>query len=361
MDLAHATIVARLSPPGKSAIACLGVAGPRAWTAVRATFVRPNRTPLPETPAPRSIFVGSLGGDHVVLFVRHVEPTCRLEIDCHGGPEVVRHLESLFVAQGADVVSAQTWSHAIEGDERAEMLDVLARCPMPRTAAIALDQLHGAFDRATAEIATSLAANHRDEAARRLARLAQLVPLGERLVRPWKVVLAGAPNVGKSSLVNALAGFSRSIVHPTPGTTRDVVSTTIALDGWPVELLDTAGLRETGDELEAEGIARADAARAAADLVVWVLDATSPPEKLPAAGEFVVVNKIDRPAAWDALAVSLRVSARTNEGLDGLIASIVSRLIPLPPIPGEAVPIAAAHRERVARFQATPLQSSFGG
>ena len=70
--------------------------------------------------------------------------------------------------------------------------------------------------------------------------------VGLRLVSGWRVVLAGRPNVGKSRLLNALAGYERAIVDPTPGTTRDVVTVRTALDGWPVELADTAGLRDAG-------------------------------------------------------------------------------------------------------------------
>src|SRR5205823_6640829 len=83
-------------------------------------------------------------------------------------------------------------------------------------------------------------------------------------------------NVGKSSLINALAGYQRSIVAPTPGTTRDVVRVPVALDGWPVELLDTAGLRGDAPALEAAGIEQAREQAASADLCVWVLDATVP-------------------------------------------------------------------------------------
>src|SRR4029453_3197945 len=76
-----------------------------------------------------------------------------------------------------------------------------------------------------------------------LGAVLEFAELGQHLTAPWRVVLAGPPNVGKSSLINALAGYQRTIVSHVPGTTRDVVTTTTAIDGWPVELADTAGLR----------------------------------------------------------------------------------------------------------------------
>src|SRR5438132_9586839 len=115
------------------------------------------------------------------------------------------------------------------------------------------------------------------------------------------MVNARAPNDGKSSLVNVLAGFTRSVVSPIPGTTRDVVTTRIALDGWPVELVDTAGLHDSDDALEREGMARARAVLEQADLRLWVLDASVTPifpsEALAFDG--LVINKMDLHAAWD--------------------------------------------------------------
>src|SRR6185369_14624432 len=129
--------------------------------------------------------------------------------------------------------------------------DRLAHAPTLRTASILLDQLHGAFERGVTRILDLLATN--PEAAREpLRELARYAPIGRHLVEPWKVVVAGAPNVGKSSLVNALAGFQRAVVSDIAGTTRDVVSVPVAFDGWPVELTDTAGLREA-EGLEAAG------------------------------------------------------------------------------------------------------------
>ncbi len=343
MPPASSTIVARLSPPGKSAIACLGLAGPRAWESVRSLFRRPNQQPLPESPSAPCLFFGSLGdvqsgADDVVLFVRQIEPFVLLEIHCHGGPEVIRLLESQLAERGVEVLSAENWNAAI--DDRAEILDILSRCPTTRTAAIALDQLHGAFER-------QLSADN-------LVRLRELIPAGEHLVRPFKIVVTGEPNVGKSSLVNALAGFTRSVVSPTPGTTRDVVATTIALDGWPIELIDTAGLRETTDELEADGIARARAASARADLVLRVVDAAAPSHRI-AFSELVVANKIDQHPHAPSRDEDVRVSALTGEGIDRLVEAIVQRLVPAPPRPGDAVPISANQR-RICLEGATATQ-----
>src|SRR5690606_26525433 len=119
-----------------------------------------------------------------------------------------------------------------------------------------------------------------------------------------QVVLFGRPNVGKSSLMNRLAGFERAIVLDVPGTTRDLVTTEIALDGWPIRLTDTAGLRDRADELELSGIERARSRIASADLRILVLDRAAPPqdEELEllrtSTAPLVVANKVDQRDAW---------------------------------------------------------------
>src|SRR5439155_6204210 len=135
-----------------------------------------------------------------------------------------------------------------------------------RTAAILLAQLRGAFTRDCRAAEQVLRAGRQAEAATRVADLLRLAPVGRHLVVPWRVVVAGAPNVGKSSLVNALAGFQRCVVTPMPGTTRDAVTTLIAVDGWPVELIDTAGIRNVADDLESAGVDRARRTAADADV-----------------------------------------------------------------------------------------------
>ena len=105
-------------------------------------------------------------------------------------------------------------------------------------------------------------------------RLLQYARLGLHLTVPWQVVVAGPPNVGKSSLINALVGYQRAVVFDMPGTTRDVVTVSTAIDGWPVELSDTAGIRATDDPLEARGMQRAIASTSTGRSVIWVFDAT---------------------------------------------------------------------------------------
>src|SRR6185312_7362518 len=98
---------------------------------------------------------------------------------------------------------------------------------------------------------------------------------GERLREGLVVAIAGPPNAGKSTLLNRIARREAAIVSPYAGTTRDVIEVHLDLDGWPVTLLDTAGIRETDDPVEREGVRRAEARAAAADLVLWVVDASA--------------------------------------------------------------------------------------
>ncbi len=118
---------------------------------------------------------------------------------------------------------------------------------------------------------------------------------GERLREGLVVAIAGPPNAGKSTLLNRIARREAAIVSPYAGTTRDVIEVHLDLDGWPVTLLDTAGIRESDDPVEREGVRRASERAAMADLVLWVVDAAGAPSRLQAeeAGQFVPVK-----AAW---------------------------------------------------------------
>jgi tRNA modification GTPase len=287
--------------------------------------------------------MGGEVADTVVLAVRKAEPVPWLEVHCHGGSEVVRFLAAGLSGQGLEVCDWQDFLHRTGDDRLASLAAIaLAGAATTRTAAILIDQHAGALGREFDAVAGLIDAGDREAAMRRLGALADRSSVGLHLTRPWRVVVAGAPNVGKSSLVNALAGFQRSIVSPTPGTTRDLVTTRIAADGWPVMLTDTAGLRCTAASLEMEGVGRARAAAAAADLCVWVLDAGADPGwPDDAVGPVrLVVNKVDLPAAWDLARAreAVHVSALTGAGLLELRAALAGWLVPQSPPPGAGVP-----------------------
>ena len=161
---------------------------------------------------------------------------------------------------------------------------------------------------------------------------------GEKLREGLCFAITGAPNVGKSSLINALAQRDVAIVSATPGTTRDAIETRIVLGGVPVTLVDTAGLRDTTDPIEAEGVRRARSRAATADLVIAVIEAGTP----GAVAGLVVANKADlsperRP---DALAVS----ALTGAGLSELRARLAAEAIALTQSSGPPPLTRARHR-----------------
>jgi tRNA modification GTPase len=337
------TTVSLLTAPGTGAIATVEVRGPRAWELAKRLFA-PAGKPLPDAPEVNRFWFGTLGSDEVVLAVTAADV---VEVHCHGGRRVVRWVIEQFLASGC----GERGELPAGANDAVERLLTLA--PTLRTASVLLDQLNGAFANEVRRILALLETAPASALApiRRLAELGNTV--GRHLIVPWKVVVAGPPNVGKSSLVNALAGYQRTVVSEVAGTTRDAVSVRTAFDGWPVELIDTAGLRDAAG-LEAEGIERARQVLGEADLVVWVMDASTrdpvfPDDETDAAirlprttGLVLVMNKSDRSLGWppNTPPGAIHLSALTGENVARLADWIVSRLVPDPPAPGTAVPFA---------------------
>jgi tRNA modification GTPase len=338
-------------------MATLALHGPRAWAVVRDLWQprSPSAAHLPENPEPGWFAWGRLGrelADEVVVALKRSTPIPWVEVHCHGGREVIRLLLECFEQHGVKVCTWQQLERLSAGHPLSALATVvLAHASTTRAAAILLDQYQGAFLQAVEATEAALIRENCGEAKRLLDELARHTGVGRHLTAPWKVVVAGAPNVGKSSLVNALAGFSRCVVAPTPGTTRDLVSTSIAVEGWSVELTDTAGLREGTEPLEGQGIDLAHQAAASADLCLWLLDASVPPAWHTLATNRLhrLVNKIDLPAAWnlDQAPDALRISARTGGGLDELCHALAQWLVPDPPPPGAAVPFTPALCDRI--------------
>jgi tRNA modification GTPase len=285
-------------------------------------------------------------GEEVVV-CRRSEDT--IEVHCHGGTAAVEAVVAQLVDSGCSRVAWQeSICHGSVDPIRSAAEIALAAAPTARTAAILLDQFDGALKLAIDRVVVAAANSDWDGAIATLDSLLKHAELGLHLTQPWRVVIAGRPNVGKSSLLNALVGFERAIVYDMPGTTRDVVTANTAIDGWLVLLADTAGMREASDTIEAAGVARANAAVSGADLVLLVDD-------LLGAGEMElgteapilrVLNKMDlhsQLSSEDRQRFDVCVSAMQNEGIRELLAAIGRSLVPSPPGAGEAVPFTQEH------------------
>ena len=345
--------VIQLTPPGRGAIATLRVDGAKAVEAVQTRFHARRGRPLSACPVDRLV-VGHFGherGEEVV--VRRCADGA-VELNCHGGLAAAAMIEDTLAAAGCQRTPWRRWAVDAHHDPiAAAALQALAEARTERTAAILLDQYQGALRRALDDIRRAIRDGDAVFAQRQIETLRSRESLGRHLVRPWRVVLAGPVNVGKSSLINALVGFGRSIVHDSPGTTRDAVTAATAIDGWPVELCDTAGLRDcrvrvnthpTDDGVERAGMERARERLAEADLVVLVFDRSVPwSDDDPALRDewpdaLLVDNKCDLPLATGKRPRGVTTSALRGQGIAKLLAAISRRLVPDPPPPGAAVP-----------------------
>lgn len=341
--------VVLLTPPGRGAVASLMVEGQGAGLRVEQLFRAASGRPAGQLVFNRITFGRwrSMDGavEEVVVCRRGPE---RFEIHCHGGLAAAHAITQTLIDAGCCQLDWQTWlRNQCRDPTEAEARVALAEARTERTARVLLDQHGGALTQAIKRIVHELAMSHEAEALQYTNELLKWSRFGLHLTTPWHVVLAGPPNVGKSSLINALAGYQRAIVFETPGTTRDAVTATTAMDGWPVELVDTAGLRRSSDAVEVAGIAETRRRIEQADLVCLVLDLSCPwsaddTYRLAGQGEsLTVLNKCDlvdgRPENG---AAGLLTSAVTGAGILQLIDRIRIRLVPEVPPPGTAVPFA---------------------
>jgi tRNA modification GTPase len=340
------TEVVMLTPEGRGAVATLLVSGPRALAVVDLLFESATGHAVTTEPAGRILFGRwRTSGEELVVCRRGAD---RVEIHSHGGHAAPASVVRSLVEHGCTSLSWQDWLCESENDPIvASARLALAQATTERTVGILLDQVQGALRKAINELRQRLEQGNLAVGQSLVAALVERSNTGLHLIEPWKVVLAGRPNVGKSSLINALVGYQRAIVFDTPGTTRDILTTAAAIDGWPIELSDTAGLRASEDELELAGVRLAEQRLAAADLVVLVFDRSTPwnaeSQALIAAhpNAVIVHNKCDLPAAADDRPPGILTSAASGAGLGELQCLLSSRLVPNVPPPGAAAPFTA--------------------
>lgn len=350
------TIVAIATAPGQAAVGIVRLSGP-AVESIAQQLIK-------QLPRPRfAHFCTVTDADGVaiddVIAIYFAAPASFtgedvLEIQTHGGNIVTRDVLAAAVAAGArharpGEFSERAFLHGKIDLLQAEAIADLITSTSSRAARLAHQSLAGEFSRAVSSLTASLRSvrvhleasiDFPDEAINpaSLAALAAQTTrvqteirsllatarIGARLNEGIDIVIVGAPNVGKSTLLNRLAGTERAIVHATPGTTRDVLSVDLDVDGLSVRIHDTAGIRETNDPIEREGVRRAQQQIAEADAVLYIFcerdDAEEMLGKL-SVPVFSIRNKIDltddEPSvATDGTHYRLAASAKTGAGVE---------------------------------------------
>lgn len=357
-------IVARATPDGAGALAIVRLSGPDLSGIIAGLC--PGLVPAQPRVAQLRSIVGSDGREierGILIFYpapHSFSGEDMLEMSVHASPFLVEEIISSAVEAGARRATPGEFSRRAVANGKmdlvqAEAVDQLIRAETAWQAKLAREQLHGELSRKILRLrdkmlsilaATEASLDYVEQGAKvadgeidglrrgcltEMERLLASVNAGRRIRRGARVVILGPVNVGKSSLLNALCKVERAIVNVRPGTTRDPVEVEMDIEGIPVCLVDTAGLRNTGDDVEQEGISRARNAAKNADILLLVKEAGGAVETPAPVGppHIRVHNKIDLLPAAGIQDTGLGVSALTGEGVEELRAEI-HRLVKAP-------------------------------
>ncbi|MEA2067758.1 MAG: tRNA uridine-5-carboxymethylaminomethyl(34) synthesis GTPase MnmE [Verrucomicrobiota bacterium] len=334
------TIAAIATPPGEGGVGIVRISGSSVWKIADKLFQPLDKTPV--SAREHGTFAygkvveadGSEIDTGLALVMRAPKSyTCEdvVEIQGHGGAVGMRRILRRALEAGARMAEPGEFTKRAFLNGRIDLLQAegifdLIRARSDRAASAAMEQMEGklsqqfngiydAFLEVAANLETTLdfvedelpddvfsgIADLLDRTFQSLDRLLDTWDEGRLLREGARVVILGRPNAGKSTLLNALLGFDRAIVSSTAGTTRDTIEEGFVLDGIPLRIIDTAGLRETDCEIEAEGIRRAEAHGEEAHLAIYLVDASQPPNKedqarlgkLDSEKCIVVLNKVD--------------------------------------------------------------------
>jgi len=367
----HDTIAAIATPPGRGGVGIIRISGPHALDIAR-TITGLN-------PAPRHAHYcdflddqGQVLDQGILLWFKAPHSFTGeevVELQGHGGPVVMDLLLDRCLKLGARLARPGEFSERAYLNDRmdlaqAEAVADLIDAETTAAARLATRSLQGSFSSAINELLESLvhlrmyveaAIDFPEEeidflsdgkvstdlqaVIDNISKVRDKASTGRILRDGISLVIAGEPNAGKSSLLNALAGVDSAIVTEIPGTTRDVLRERIQLGGVPVHLVDTAGLRETADRVEQEGVRRAREELHRADRLLWVYDAATDPEnrglekaELPPGIPLTLVrNKVDKVAEAPGTEErgglpEIRLSAKSGEGLDRLKAHLLESM-----------------------------------
>jgi tRNA modification GTPase len=361
------TTVTRLTSSAPAAIAVIEIQGPKAIELVQHYWSPIQGKPELQVNRIRYGMFRSERNDRAaigesIVVVQRGPEAC--ELHCHGGQAAALTVLRTLVNAGAQERQRSEWiAHHASTQIAAEATEDLLRASTVRTASILMDQVRGALDEALDQIENHAKEGRLAEARRIADGIWRWSDVGLHLIHPWRVVLCGPPNVGKSSLLNRLLGYSRAVVHAEAGTTRDLLAESTSIEGWPVTLIDSAGVRESEHEVESLGIERARRAIDTADRLLLLIDPdagwTDEHQAIWQAHSskcLLVRTKSDRDDSSsppsNIPSIAYLVSAVSGAGIEQLMKAISLSLVPDHPLPRTAVPFRSWHVEKLSRLHA---------
>jgi tRNA modification GTPase len=316
------------TPSGRGAVATIAMRGESCVEIINRVFDSKRKRPISENDFGRIIYGnwisdGEPGEDLVVCPI----DSTSVDIHCHGGEVALQIISRSLVDQGAIECEPAQFSVLQMGNRYfADLHMAITKAVTRRTATRLWDQPLW-HEKMLHKLASAMENKNKHKATRIIDNCLKFQEFGMRIVSGWSVILCGEPNVGKSSLTNAVLGYNRTIVDNQAGTTRDTVETKTTIGGWPVRLTDTAGIREATGDIEQEGIRQAKQKVADADLVLLLVDARSSTLKEVESQakllspDLVIANKCDLTERIPE-GVDFQVSAKTGEGINTLIETI---------------------------------------
>lgn len=366
------TITAIATAPGSGAVGIIRLSGPQSYTIADTLFKAKTQKPLSNAKAGRIIYGDIV--DHNQVIDEAVVLTFRgpqsytaqdvIELQTHGGPAVLRRVLELTQQRGArlakpgeftlrafmngriDLVQAESVLNMVNAQSESARRNAALGLSKALTEQLDLIQnditrvygnLQAVFDYPEEGVPESEFQAPLERALKRIEKLLSTAKAGQIAQKGARLALIGKPNAGKSSLLNALLGYQRSIVSDMPGTTRDYLEAPLSIKGIPITAIDTAGIRQTNDVIEASGVIAAKDIAAHADITLYLIDSTQDVTK----EDLDVINTLERERSLMVASKSdlgkhefhtfpldvLDVSTVTNDGLEALKDAIAEKLI----------------------------------